>query len=45
MILPAREVVKTPNNTIPPKVTSVIEEFSDVFYKNLPNRLPLMHDI
>jgi len=31
MILAARKVVKTPDSTIPPEVTPVIEEFSDVF--------------
>ena len=33
MILTAGEVVKTPDSTIPPEVTLVIEEFSDVFPK------------
>ena len=45
MILTAREVVKMPDSTFPPEVTSVIEEFSDIFPKNLPNRLPPMRDI
>ena len=45
MILTAREVVKTPNNTIPSKVTLVIEEFSDVFPEDLPDRLQPMRDI
>ena len=45
MILTAREVAKTPNNTIPSKVTLVIEEFSDVFPEDLPDRLQLMRDI
>jgi len=45
MILIAREVVKTPNGTIPPEVTPVIEEFSDVFPEDFPNRLPPMRDI
>ena len=45
MILAAKEVVKTPNSTIPPEVTLVIEKFSDVFPEELPNRLPPMHDI
>ena len=38
IILTAREVIKTPDSTIPPEVTPVIEEFSDVFPKNLPNK-------
>ena len=45
MILTAREVVKTPDNIIPPKVTPVIEEFNDVFPEDLLNKLPLMRDI
>jgi len=45
MILPAREVVKTPYSTIPLEVTPMIEEFSDVFVEDLPNKLPLMRDI
>ena len=45
MILTAREVVKTPNNTIPSKVTLVIEEFSNVFPEDLPDRLQPMRDI
>jgi len=40
MILAAREVVKMLNSTIPLEVTPVIEEFSDVFYENLSNKLP-----
>ena len=45
MILMAREVVKTPDSTIPPEVTPVIEEFSDVFSEDLLNNLPPMRDI
>ena len=45
MILAAREVVKTPDSLIPLEVTPVIEEFSDAFLEDLPNKLPLMHDI
>ena len=45
MILTAGEVVKTPDSTIPPEVTPVIEEFSDVFPENPPNKLPPMCDI
>ena len=45
MILTAREVVKTPDSTIPSKVTPVIEKFSDVFPEDLPNKLPPMRDI
>ena len=45
MILTVREVVKTPDSTIPPNVTPVTEEFSDVFSEDLPNKLPPMRDI
>ena len=45
MILASREVVKTPDSTIPPEVTPVIEEFSDVFPEDLPNRLASMHGV
>jgi len=44
-VLTVREVIKMPNSTIPPKVTPVIEEFSDVFPEDLPNRLSPMRDI
>jgi len=42
MILTAREVVKMPDSTIPPEITPVIEEFSDVFPKDFLNNLPPM---
>jgi len=45
MILIVREVVKIPDNHIPPKVTHVIEEFSDVFLEDLLNRLLPMRGI
>jgi len=45
MILAAREVVKMLDSTIPPEVTSIIEEFSDVFPEDLPNKLSPMRDI
>ena len=45
MILAAREVVKMSDSTIPPEVTSIIEEFSDVFPEDLPNKLSPMRDI
>ena len=45
MILAAGEVVKTPDSTIPSEVTPVIEEFSDVFPEDLPNKLPPMRNI
>jgi len=45
MILTVREVVKTPDSTIPQELTLVIEEFSDVFLEDLPNKLPPMRNI
>jgi len=45
MILAAREVVKTPDSTIPPEVTPMIGELNDVFPEDLPNKLPPMRDI
>ena len=45
MILTVREVVKTLDSTIPSEVILVIEEFNNVFPKDLPNRLPPMHNI
>ena len=42
MILAAREVIKTLNNTIPLEFTPVIEEISNVFLEDLLNRLPPM---
>ena len=45
MILAAREVAKMPDNTIPPELTLVVKEFSDVFPEDLPNRLLSMRDI
>jgi len=45
IILAASEVVKMSDSTILPEVTPVIEEFSDVFLEDLPNKLPAMHDI
>jgi len=44
MILTAREVEKK-DSTIPPGVILVIEEFNDVFSKDLLNKLPPMCDI
>jgi len=38
-ILTAREVVKTSDNTISPEVSLVIEEFNDVFFEDLSNKL------
>jgi len=38
-------VVKTLDNPIPPEVTPMIEKFSDVFSKDLSNKLPPMCDI
>ena len=40
MILAVREVVKILVNPIPPEVTHVIKEFSDVFPEDLLNKLP-----
>ena len=45
MILTAREVAKMLDNIILSEVTPMIEEFSDVFLENLPNKLPPMLDI
>ena len=45
IILAAREVIKIPNSIIPPEVTLVIEEFSDIFPEDLPNKLPPIRDI
>jgi len=45
MILTVREVVEEVDSTIPPEVTPVIKEFSDVFPEALPNKLPPMRDI
>ena len=45
MILTTREVMEKSNGTIPPEVSPVIKEFSDVFSENLPDKLPLMRDI
>jgi len=45
MIVAVKEVVKTPDSTIPPEVTPMIEEFSNVFPEDLPNKLSLMLDI
>ena len=38
MVLTTREVVKTPDSTIPPEVTPMIEKFSDVFPEDLPDK-------
>ena len=45
MILTVREVVEDIDSTMPPKVTPMIKESSDVLREDLPNRLPLMRDI
>ena len=45
MILPSREVVQESNSIIPPEVTIVIKEFSDVFLEDLPDKLSPMRDI
>ena len=43
--LAIREVVMMPDRAIPPEGTPVIEEFSDVFPEDLPNKLLPMRDI
>ena len=45
MILKASEVVELSDSIIPPEITLVIKEFSDVFTEDLPNKLPTMCDI
>ena len=45
MILATKKVAKMLDNTIPLKVTPVIEEFSDFFPEDLPNKLSPMCDI
>jgi len=45
MILAAWEVVEKKDNTIPLKGTMVIKEFSEVFQKDLPNKLPPTRNI
>ena len=44
IFLTAREVPKGSVTSIPSEVTSVIDEFADVFPENRPNQLPPMHD-
>ena len=45
MILTTREVVKESDSTISPEVTFMIKEFSDVFLKDLSDKLLPMRDI
>ena len=45
MILTAREVVWMLASIILSEVTPMIEEFSDIFPEDLPNKLPPIHDI
>jgi len=42
MISIAIEIVKEPDSTIPPEVTPVIKEFSDIIPEDLPDKLPPM---
>ena len=45
MILTVKETTRESTTSIPPEVTSVIEEFADVFPEDLPNQLPPLRDI